>query len=199
MREHSRFSIYRLTGLTLLALLLLACAAPESTPASEPTNDRNLPRPETTTGTDPTLASSSLLNPLDSAECEALSAAMSDAFGSEATMSEVPFRDMITTRSGTGCQLEIRGNGVQVGTFADATITLHEMLKGQGWLEDTRYVADGPTGSLLGFRQENRLCMADVQWQPTADVQCPADQPISACPLTPEQQLFTIHLTCVQQ
>jgi hypothetical protein len=36
------------------------------------------------------------------------------------------------------------------------------------------------------------LALISAQWAPSPDAKCPADQPISACNLTPEQKLYTI-------
>jgi hypothetical protein len=72
------------------------------------------------------------------------------------------------------------------------------MILPRGWVEDFRCMAGGPTGEGYGFRQANKLCQASVSWEPSEDADCPADQPISACELSPEQQLYTVHLNCAQ-
>jgi hypothetical protein len=70
------------------------------------------------------------------------------------------------------------------------------MLAEQGWTEDPQLAADGPTGTAAGYRKEDQICLAAASWVPDPSANCPADQPISACALTPEQQLYTITLNC---
>jgi hypothetical protein len=38
------------------------------------------------------------------------------------------------------------------------------------------------------------LMLITVGWEPSPEVQCPEDQPISACDLKPEQQLYTVQI-----
>jgi hypothetical protein len=47
-----------------------------------------------------------------------------------------------------------------------------------------QYAAGGPTGMGIGMTRDaaRLLILAD----------CPAEQPVSACALTPEQQLYTV-------
>jgi len=72
------------------------------------------------------------------------------------------------------------------------------MLIAQGWQEEMMYQADGPTGTGTGFQKEGGLCLLTVGWTPSEDAQCPTDQPIYECELTPEQQLYTIVLNCAE-
>jgi hypothetical protein len=76
---------------------------------------------------------------------------------------------------------------------------LKGMLNSRGWQEEISYAADGPTGTASGFRKGDGLCLLNVGWKPTEDAHCPTDQPISACELAPEQQLYTIVLNCAQE
>ncbi len=52
---------------------------------------------------------------------------------------------------------------------------------------------------MQGYRKDNQLCYAGAMWSPDASANCPTDQPISTCPLTPEQQLYTVTLNCGEE
>jgi hypothetical protein len=99
---------------------------------------------------------------------------------------------------GTGCQTTISGTGLDFEMVQVVENALRSVIHAQGWYEDFRYGGGGPTGQLTGFRQANKLCRLLVDWQPSEDANCPSDQPIHACKLSPEQKLYTISLNCVQ-
>jgi hypothetical protein len=42
------------------------------------------------------------------------------------------------------------------------------------------------------------MCIAVAQWWPDESANCPQDQPISACEVTPAQQAYTVTLDCAQ-
>jgi hypothetical protein len=111
---------------------------------------------------------------------------------------KVPFHDYVSGKSGVSCQLTVSGTGVEIESPWVVADAVTEMLAGQGWQTDIRYQADGPTGTGVGFRKDNSLCLLSVNWQPSPDVDCPADWPLSACNLTPEQQLYELTLNCAQ-
>ena len=116
----------------------------------------------------------------------------------EVTESGAPFTDPSTGKTGTGCQATATGTGEQF-TSPDAVVSaLTDMLEAQGWQEDPMLVAGGPTGIGVGYRKDNQVCLAGAIWQPDASANCPTDQPISACEVTPEQQLYTVTLNCAQ-
>jgi hypothetical protein len=56
----------------------------------------------------------------------------------------------------------------------------------------------GPTGAGAGFRKMGQLCLAGAIWQPSPSVNCPQDQPISACQVPPKEQIYTVTLECGQ-
>ena len=114
----------------------------------------------------------------------------------EVTQSNVPLTDPSNGKSGTGCQSTVTGTGAQFQS-PDAVIkSLDTMLKDEGWTEDPMLASGGPTGMGSGYRKDNRLCLTSAMWQPDASANCPNDQPISACKVTPAQQLYTITLNC---
>ena len=207
--------------LVLVLLLMAACTTPPVAPATQAT-DTAMPatastpteaatdapmtdtpaaaaattEPMTTTATAETAAA---WEPLDSDACNALAQDMSKALGVEVTQGEAPITDPSTGESGTGCQATATGTGEQF-TSPDAVVTsLADMLEAQGWQEDPTLAAGGPTGMAEGFRMDNEMCMAAAQWSPDDSANCPTDQPISACELTPAQQQYTVTLTCGQQ
>jgi hypothetical protein len=122
----------------------------------------------------------------------------------EATLDvNAPFMDYIEQTEGTGCLLTVTGKGADFAAFEEGFYQiftqLMEMLVGQGWVEDMMYAADGPTGTGRGFRRDNALLILVVGWTPSEDADCPDNQPIMMCELTPEQQIYEITLNVAEQ
>jgi putative hemolysin len=136
--------------------------------------------------------------PLDSALCNDLSKTMVQTLGVAVTTEEAPFVDHISGKLGTGCQMRATGTGLDFENFWSVAEAFRETLGAQGWEADFMYAADGPTGTGNGFRKGNALCLFSVGWEPSEDADCPSDQPISACELSPEQKLYKIRLNCAQ-
>ena len=124
--------------------------------------------------------------------------AMAQVLGMAVTTENLPFRDYISGEIGAGWQAKATGTGLDFENHMVVAEALREALGQQGWQADFTYAADGPTGTGNGFRKDNALCLFSVGWEPAADANCPTDQPISACELSPEQQLYTITLNCAQ-
>lgn len=137
--------------------------------------------------------------PLDPADCASLADAMTKTVGVDVATGEAGFEDYVTGESGQGCQATATGTGADFQSLSKVADSLREMLTVGGWTEDMQYAADGPTGTAAGFRHENSLCLMQVGWKPSPDADCPSDQPISACNLAPEQQLYTIGLNCAEK
>jgi hypothetical protein len=68
-----------------------------------------------------------------------------------------------------------------------------------GWTEQVAYQADGPTGSATAMTRDMGLLLIHAEWSPAPEVSCPADQPISACVIKPEQQIYTIEIQVAQK
>ena len=136
--------------------------------------------------------------PLDAADCADLADAMSKSVGVKVTTGTAAFADYVGGDSGSGCQITATGTGADFENYPKTAASLKEILQAKGWEENIQYAADGPTSTAAGFQQENRLCLLQVGWQPSEDADCPTDQPISACELAPEQQLYTIVLNCAE-
>jgi putative hemolysin len=112
------------------------------------------------------------------------------------TVTEEPLSDPTTGASGTGCQSTITGTGADFASPSAVVGVLGGMLEEQGWTEDPMLQADGPTGTSKGYRKDNQICLAGAIWFPAESANCPQDQPISTCQVTPEQQLYSVTLNC---
>jgi putative hemolysin len=115
------------------------------------------------------------------------------------TQSETPFSDPVTGAAGTVCRSTVTGTGVQFESPQAVVNELGGMLKEQGWTEDPMLAASGPIGIGAGYRKGDQICIASAIWQPDASANCPKDQPISACQVTPEQQIYTVTLDCGEE
>jgi hypothetical protein len=136
------------------------------------------------------------------AECTEIQGQLSTALGVEVnrTTGVASFADL-SGGTGESCQLTVSGTGAQFTNMVDTAALIRQTLSDNGWTVDEQYAADGPTGTMGGLRRDNQLAAYNVQWQPAAGVECPTDQPISACAetLTPEQMDYTITVDLAQQ
>ena len=110
-----------------------------------------------------------------------------------------PFEDFLSGTYGRGCLITVGGTGAAFAGHFDVFMQLKNMLVNIGWTPDPQYDAGGPTGTSGGFRRDMGLMLVTVGWEPSSDANCPQDQPISACSLTPEQQIYTITLSVAMQ
>ena len=127
--------------------------------------------------------------PVPADVCEILQADAENALSAAFAVSEAPFFDYVTQEGGAGCVLTAEGTGVDfanpaevVEALAAAFVGWEEVLptrRRAGWYGDWH----DPHAALL-------LILAE--WTPAPEANCPDDQPISACELTPEQQLYTV-------
>lgn len=136
--------------------------------------------------------------PLPDEECSALRDTVASVLDTQAELQEAAFNDYVQGQMGRGCEITVTGTGETFGHFLDVAALLQTALTEAGWTPDMAYLADGPTGTAMGFRKGDQLALFNVDWQPSADANCPADEPISACDLTPAQQLFTITLNLAE-
>jgi hypothetical protein len=136
--------------------------------------------------------------PLPAEACAELQEAMEEVLAVDVTMEEAHFEDIIGGMTGSGCLLSAKGTGRNFPSFIEVAQDLSAMMVERGWVEDTRYIADGPTGTATAFRLDNQLALLSVGWDPAPGA-CPEDQPISACELAPEQQLYSITLQVAQE
>jgi hypothetical protein len=108
------------------------------------------------------------------------------------------FASNVANRQGTACTISATGTGKDFNNFVDTAQAIREVLLSEGWQENPAYTADGPTGTVAGYEKENKLALVHVGWQPSPEVKCPADQPISACNVDPGQQNFTVVIELAQ-
>ncbi len=148
-------------------------------------------------GSAPPATAAATIEPLAEEVCNGQAQAMSHTLDDLVpTVTEEPLDDPVTGATGTGCQATITGTGVQFESPAAVVNALGSMLAEQGWIADPMFVADGPTGTAAGYRQSDQVCLAAAMWAPDESANCPDDQPISACEVAPEQQLYTVTLNC---
>jgi hypothetical protein len=142
-------------------------------------------------------AAGSTIQPLVIEVCNGQAQAMSHTLNDLIpTQSEEPLNDPVTNATGIGCQATITGTGVQFESPSAAVDALSGMLQDQGWTADPMLVAGGPTGTSVGYRKGDQICWASALWEPDDSANCPQDQPISACQVKPEQQIYTVTLNC---
>ncbi|MBV9786978.1 MAG: hypothetical protein JOZ51_02305, partial [Chloroflexi bacterium] len=180
--------------IVLTLLTLSACAS--SAPAVSETPVANVSPAAQATQTAPTVESTTSdgLRPIATTDCETLRVALAEQLATPLAQANTPFSDPISGKSGTACQLTARGTGQDFGSFVEVADKIRATLIEQGWTEDQAYLADGPTGTGAGFHKNSALAVMLVEWSPAPEVQCPADQPISACEVPPAQQIFDISL-----
>lgn len=139
--------------------------------------------------------------PLPGTMCADLMADVSEELGrTDAVLNDpVPFTDYTSDTTGQGCQILLEGTGADFPDFFEVYSQLAHLLETMGWTHDIAYDGGGPTGSIGGFRRDSGLILLTVGWEPSADANCPDDQPIGACELAPEQRLYTIELLAAMQ
>jgi hypothetical protein len=134
------------------------------------------------------------------ADCQAIHDSASAALQYRFTMVDAPYTDPGTGQTGMVCHVEADGTGADFDALGIQGVIgiLETSVIGEegltGWKYDPSLQADGPTGTSRGYRRGSSLLTISVSWEPTADANCPSDQPISACVLTPEQKLYIIML-----
>lgn len=133
-------------------------------------------------------------NGMAQALAEALSRANTKHAIMEVTVAKDPvsMTDPATGAEGTACRAEAKGTGEDFERPDAIMEQITAVLVGGGWTEDPMLAAGGPTGIGAGFRSDDLVVMAAATWLPDPKANCPQDQPISACELTPAQKLYTI-------
>lgn len=225
-RSGSRWLSVLLLGLFLSAVILLAGCAGQATPTAEPTVAAETPvameesptveetpagMEEPPTGeAEPTAVDETpdteegspvagAYQPLDAATCSEIETAVAETLGVETTLMEASFQDIVGGGSGSGCEVQATGTGVDFGSHVDVANDLIAMFEEMGWAQDMQYAADSPTATAGALRSGEGLCLFMAGWEPGPAVQCPADQPISACDVPPDQQIYTITVNCARQ
>jgi hypothetical protein len=136
--------------------------------------------------------------PVDPSICQIIQDSAAQALGIEFYREDrAPFMDTIAGEAGQGCRVYAVTDGTKI---ADPWTVLTTLMNsaGGGWTEQNGYQAAGPTGFATAMTRDMGLMMMDVGWKPAMGVDCPDDQPISACPLTPEQKTYSINIDVAQ-
>ena len=146
---------------------------------------------------EPTAEAAATIQPLSMEECDGEAQAMAHALDvMAATQSDAPISDPVTGATGTGCMATVTGTGEQFESPDAVVKTLGAMLAEQGWTADPMLAAGGPNAIDEGYRKGDQICWAGAGWQADDSANCPKDQPVSACTVTPAQQNYTITLNC---
>jgi hypothetical protein len=136
--------------------------------------------------------------PVSPAVCQTLQEIAAQAVPATFTLeADAPFTDTVSGATGRGCTLTAKGTGRDFASPGEVTAKLAGAFA--GWTEQPAYQADGPTGSATALTRDMGLLLISVNWTPAPEAKCPADQPISACDLTPEQKLYTLTLQAAQK
>ena len=181
------------SGAMLLLLIISSTAC--TTTIVPPTPDAS-----SATGTPIAEDMPAAFQPLNEAACEDLAGTVTQTLGMTATVTATaPFQDYLTGQSGAGCQITVAGTGHDFASPIAVVDALQSALAGEGWEIDSQYLADGPTGTATALRKEQALCLLSAGWDPAPEANCPDDQPISACELSPEQQIYQIVLNCAEE
>jgi len=82
---------------------------------------------------------------------------------------------------GDGRRVLVFGTAADLPTFVEIQQTLRGILEADGWIEDTQYAADGPTGTLSVWTKGEDMAVLAAGVAPQDPSVCPADQIIGAC------------------
>ena len=136
--------------------------------------------------------------PIDINMCQTLMQEAATALNKEIYFeSYAPFLDAVGREAGQGCRFTATGTGVD---FSDPGSVVNNLINtvGLGWTQQQDYTADGVTGSAAGLYRDMALMLIKANWKPDMGVVCPADQPLDACGLTPEQKRYTVEIDLAQ-
>jgi len=174
----------RLTTLGLMIVGLAGCGSAQTgTPAGSTASS---PSPQASQAPSPAAQAAT-------AACDELQGVLSEVLKANTTVSATTFRDLSAGVERAGCQLAATGSADQVGQWVELSQQLSTTLTANGWSQG-QPLADGPTGTVLGFTKELQVAQLTVDWQPSAEVSCPVDQPISACDVPFNQQQVTVNV-----
>lgn len=172
----------------------LAATVTEVPPAAPTATETPAPAASSATSTPPPvqIAARGSFVPYRADECERLRASIEGTIGKPVTIETAPFTDRVSSATGSACRIHATGDGLAYGMEGPYNL-LTPLLPNLGWAEDSaNYGAGGPTGIATGFTKGGALGLLTVEWKPSADANCPTDQPIASCVLAPQQKLFDV-------
>ena len=130
--------------------------------------------------------------------CQIIQATASQTLTTTFTIeASAPFTDTLSGEIGLGCRLMATGTGIDFPKSALFVFDLPNAFS--DWTEQLSYQAGGPTGMATGLTSDMGLMLIYAGWEPAPNVECPTDQPLSACSLKPEQMLYTIEIQVAQK
>lgn len=143
-------------------------------------------------------ASAYLYEPVEISLCQLIQEEAATALNKEVYLeSYAPFLDAVAREAGQGCRMTATGTGAEFSDPASVVKNLTDTV-GLGWTLQPDYSADGATGSMAGMYRDMGLMLIKANWKPEMGVVCPADQPLDACGLTPEQKIYTVEIDVAQ-
>lgn len=140
--------------------------------------------------------------------CESWEASLTALLAVELERLEAPFADQSLAEEalaeeasselagGRACLLLAEGSGREFAPVRELAADIRALLEDDGWEEDPRFAADSPRGTVMGFRQDDKLAVLRVAWEPEDEAACPTDRP---CELEPEAQRYTVSLELAQE
>jgi len=93
--------------------------------------------------------------------------------------------------SGKACVIAASGNGNKFKSVDAVIEALNEAYNGE-WSEKSSLTADGATGAVRGYQNDDGILIISVRWQPAPEAECPAGQPISNCEVKAKYKLYSI-------
>ena len=143
-----------------------------------------------------TVAEAATLTPPSAANCASLAAATGAAIPGpiKKATGPVSYPGGSGVIAGQGCVITAKGTGVRFGrSFQAIAAKLGTMLTSRRWAGDPTAGADGPTGTVVGYRQGSALAMVSVQWTPAKGA-CSANQPIASCTPALSKMLYAVEV-----
>jgi hypothetical protein len=108
-----------------------------------------------------------------------------------------PFDFIWTGESGTACTLTASGTGMD---FNDPSNIVRDLISAMpGWEENPNYSANGAAGESVTLTRDMAVMVISAGWEPAPEANCLADQPISACSLSPDQKQYTVKIELAQK
>ncbi|MDK1081642.1 MAG: hypothetical protein QGD88_09205 [Anaerolineae bacterium] len=146
------------------------------------------------------------MQPLPTAECEALAIEMGQSLALTISNETVPVERSWSGETGSACQLIGLGNGNNFKSIFEPSDAVKGKLESRGWSNSSQlpclgHGGAGPSADQSCYVNENKTCEIMVTLEPIDISLCDGvDGPIGECfgILTPEQLVYSIRLTCAQ-
>jgi hypothetical protein len=96
--------------------------------------------------------------------CDSVAKLMKDALLLNVKREDGDYFDSFKSAPRLGCRLTAEGSFAALEDSAGPVAAVEKAFTRQGWRGDLRYMADGPDGQDLGFRQLDMLCILLGRW-----------------------------------